>query len=82
MLAKTIIIFVVAVLLISALPAAAATMKDIPDVVATVNGELITKQMLADTMFDWSASMTLDELLDQRIVGQEARKAGVIISVA
>lgn len=82
MLAKTIVIFVVAVLLISALPAAAATMKDTPDVVATVNGELITKQMLADTMFDWSASMTLDELLDQRIVGQEARKAGVIISVA
>jgi len=57
-------------------------MKDTPDVVATVNGEKITKQMLADIMFDWDASMTLEEVLDQRIVGQEARKAGVVITAA
>lgn len=82
MLARSIIIFVVAAVLISALPVAAATMKDTPDVVATVNGDKITKQMLADIMFDWDAAMTLEEVLDQRIVGQEARKAGVVVTVA
>jgi foldase protein PrsA len=57
-------------------------MKGTPDIVATVNGEKITKQMLADTLFDWNASMALEELLDQRIVGQEARKAGVVVTAA
>lgn len=82
MLAKRITIFVVAAVLISALslPVAAKTMKDTPDVVATANGEKITKQMLADTLFDWDATMTLEELLDQRIVAQEARKAGVVVT--
>lgn len=82
MLARSIIIFVVVAVLISALPVAAATMKDTPEVVATVNGEKITKQMLADIMFDWDAAMTLEEVLDQRIVGQEARKAGIIVTTA
>ncbi len=82
MLAKRITIFVVAAVLISvvSLPVAAITMKDTPDVVATVNGEKITRQMLADTLFDWNATMTLEELLDQRIVAQEARKAGVVVT--
>lgn len=82
MLARRLIIFALAVVLISALPVAAATMKSTPDPVATVNGEKVTKQMLADTLFDWNASMVLEELLDQRIVGQEARKAGVVVTVA
>jgi len=82
MLARSIIIFVVAVVLISALPVAAATMKSTPEIVATVNGEKITKEMLADTMFDWDAAMTLEEVIDQRIVGQEARKAGIIVTAA
>ncbi len=81
MLAKRIAIFVVAAVLISALPVAAATMKDTPDVVATVNGEKITKQVLADTLFDWNAALTLEELIDQRIVAQEARKAGVVVTL-
>lgn len=83
MLAKRITIFAIAAVLISALslPVAAATMKDTPDVVAIVNGEKITKQMLADTLFDWDAAMTLEEMLDQRIVAQEARKAGVVVTL-
>lgn len=82
MLARRLIIFAVAVVLISALPVAALTMKSAPETVATVNGEKITKQMLADTLFDWNATMALEELLDQRIVGQEARKAGVVVTAA
>lgn len=83
MLAKRIVIFVVAAVLISALslPLAAATMAATPDVVAIINGEKITKQMLADTLFDWDATITLDELIDQRIVAQEARKAGVVVTL-
>jgi foldase protein PrsA len=83
MLTKRIVIFAVAAVLICAfsLPLAAATMKSTPDVVATVNGEKITKQMLGDTLFDWDATMTLEEMIDQRIVAQEARKAGVVVSL-
>lgn len=80
MLSRTVIITLVVGILLSALPAMALNMSGAPDVVAEVNGEKITRQALADTLFDWNAAMVLEELIDQRIVGQEARKAGIVIS--
>lgn len=79
MLAKRILIFMVAAMILSALPVSAA--KEIPDVVAVVNGQKITKEMLTAMLYDWMADMVLEEMIDQRIVGQAARKADVVVSV-
>lgn len=80
MLSRTVIMTLVVGILLSALPAMALNMSGAPDVVAEVNGEKITKQALGDVLFDWNAVMVLEELIDQRIVGQEARKAGIVIT--
>ena len=73
-------VFVLALLVVamSAVPALAA--KEIPNVVAVVNGEKITKDMLTATLLDWNAPTILDEMIDQRIVAQEARKNGVVVT--
>lgn len=77
--AKRVLILVAATMILSALPVTAA--KEIPDVVAVVNGEKITKGALTAILYDWMAEMVLEEMIDERIVGQAARKAGVAVTV-
>lgn len=73
------IVFAIAVLvLLSSFPAFVA--KALPDVVATVNGEKITKEQLGSLLFDWQAPMVLDEWITYVIVGQEARNAGIQVT--
>ena len=50
-----------------------------PDVVGIVNGEKITKTQLMDTMMDWRGAITLDELIQMKLIEQEAKKAGVVV---
>ncbi|MDI6829344.1 MAG: peptidylprolyl isomerase [Armatimonadota bacterium] len=76
--AKRILILIAVVIAISAIPAFCA--KPVPDVVATVNGEKITKKELENILFDWSGPLALEELIDHRLIGQEARKQGVIVT--
>jgi foldase protein PrsA len=66
-------------LLIVAIPTLAAPPK-LPDVVAVVNGEKITKDQLISTLIDWQSVPVLDQLIMQRLVGQEARKVGVVVT--
>ena len=80
MLRKSIFIFIAAVFLLSGVAALAAT--KLPDVVATVNGEKISKEELTNSLIDWNAPMALDQLIMYRLVGQEAKKAGVVVTAA
>ncbi|MHB1455801.1 MAG: peptidylprolyl isomerase [Armatimonadota bacterium] len=50
-----------------------------PDVVGMVNGEKITKTQLMDTMMDWRGAITLDELIQMKLIDQEAKKAGIVV---
>ena len=47
---------------------------------ATVNGEKITKDELAKTAFEWDASMVLERMIMYKIMDQEAKKAGVVVT--
>lgn len=76
---KTLVIMAVFIA-VAAIPAFAAY-KDVPDVVATVNGEKITKAQLTETLYDWDAPLIIEEIIDQRLIGQEARKLGINIKV-
>lgn len=78
MLRKTTLTLVAVVILLSCIPAL-ATIK-LPDVVAVVNGEKITKDELISMLIDWQSPIVLEEMINYRIVGQEARKAGVIVT--
>lgn len=51
----------------------------VPDVVGIVNGEKITKTQLADKMMDWRGAITLDEMIQMKLIDQEAKKAGVVV---
>ena len=51
-------------------------------VVATVNGEKITKAQLLDALWDWQSPAALDELIQQKIIQQEAAKKGVKVTQA
>lgn len=77
MLRKSIFIFMAAAFVISGVSAFAA---NLPDTVATVNGEKISKQELTSALIDWNAAQALDQLIMYRLVGQEARKAGVVVT--
>ncbi|MFO7173530.1 MAG: peptidylprolyl isomerase [Bacillota bacterium] len=48
--------------------------------VATVNGEVITKQELYDALVAQGGPQTLERLIQDRLVRQEARKAGVTVT--
>lgn len=78
MLRKSIFIFMAAAFVLSGVSAFAAT--TLPDTVATVNGEKISKQELTSALIDWNAVQALDQLIMYRLVGQEARKAGVVVT--
>lgn len=52
----------------------------VPDVVGIVNGEKITKTQLMDTMMDWRGAITLDELIQMKLIDQEAKKAGIVVN--
>ena len=78
MLRKSIFIVIAAAMILSAVAAFAATR--LPDVVATVNGEKISKEELTNALIDWNAPMALDQLIMYRLVGQEAKKAGVVVT--
>lgn len=88
MLGKRICIIIAAVILLSAVPAVAATKAAVPapmgaklpDVVATVNGEKITKDDLMRTTVDWNAPMVLEQMIMYRVVSQEAKKAGIVVT--
>jgi len=94
MLRKRIWCFVAAAIILSALPAVAAKKaapapkkgttvavgEKLPEVVATINGEAITKGELVKTIVDWDAPMVLEQLIMSRIVSQEAKKAGVVVT--
>ncbi|MDH7482950.1 MAG: peptidylprolyl isomerase [Armatimonadota bacterium] len=75
---KRILILIAVVIAISAIPAYCA--KPVPDIVATVNGEKITKKELENILFDWSGPLALEELIDHRLIGQEARKQGIVVT--
>ncbi len=90
-LVKKILVFLAAVIILSAVPAFAAGTKPAPKatpkaaaapagVMATVNGEKITKEDLAKTAFDWDASMVLERMIMYKIMDQEAKKAGVVVA--
>jgi foldase protein PrsA len=79
MLGKKTLIFVAAAIFLSSIPALAAT--TLPDVVAVVNGEKITKEEVLKILIDWQAPLVLQELIDARVIGQEAKKAGVVVTV-
>lgn len=53
-----------------------------PDPVAIVNGEAITRNELTSTLADWYAPLGVAEMVQYRLVSQEARKAGVIVTQA
>jgi len=80
MLRKSIFIVIAAAMILSAVAAFAAT--KLPDVVATVNGDKISKEELTNALIDWNAPMALDQLIMYRLVGQEAKKAGVVVTAA
>jgi len=75
---RKLLIIVIALTVMAAVPALPA-FKDVPDVVATVNGEKITKAQLTEIMYDWDAPLVIEEVIDQRLIGQEARKLGINI---
>lgn len=68
-----------AAIVLSAVGAAAESPKD---VVATINGEAVTKEALSANLYDWYAPMGAEELVLTKIVAQEAKKAGVVIAPA
>lgn len=47
--------------------------------VATVNGEVITRDQLVKTLFDWAARRVLDKMISYRVIAQEAKKEGIVI---
>lgn len=49
---------------------------------ATVNGEKITEQQVADKLISQYGSDTVSRLIEQRLVEQEAKKAGINITQA
>lgn len=75
---KKTFVFLAAVIILSAIPAFAAT--SLPPVAATVNGEKITKEELIKTTVDWDAPMVLERLIMYKIVDQEAKKAGIVVT--
>ncbi len=76
---KRTLILLAAVIMISAVSAFAAA-PTIPNIVATINGEKITKQELIDTTVAWDASTVLERLIMYKIVAQEAKKAGITVT--
>jgi len=80
MLGKRLLMLVAGMILLSAVPAMAG--RELPNVVAVVNGEKISKDELVAMLVDWQAAVVLDEMIAYRIVGQEARKAGIVVTVA
>jgi len=78
MAAKKTLIFIAALVLLSAFPGLAGT--TLPDVVAVVNGDKITKDQLTATLIDWQAPIVLERLITMRIIGQEAKKAGINVT--
>lgn len=68
-------------------PAASKTPKVPPlpkpeTVVATVNGEKITAGDLAQASYEWFGANTIEELILERVVEQEAKKQGIKINQA
>jgi len=80
MTAKRTFTFIAALVLLSAVPVLSGT--TLPDVVAVVNGDKITKDQLTSVLIDWQAPIVLDRLIAMRIIGQEARKAGINVTEA
>lgn len=78
MIMRRVCILVVSVMLFSAVAVSGA--QKLPDVVAVVNGEKITKDQLISTAVDWHATMVLEQMVNFRIIDQEAKKAGVVIT--
>ena len=79
MLGKKICLVVTAAILFSGIPGSAKT--TLPDVVAVVNGEKIGNKELTAMLIDWQAPVVLDELIGCRVIGQAARKAGIVVTV-
>lgn len=52
------------------------------DIVATVNGEQITRAELYEELVEGYGSRTLDNMITMRLVNQEAAKAGVQVTAA
>ncbi len=53
-----------------------------PDIVATVNGEAITRQSLVDRLIKQGGSSMLEQMIDMLIIKQAAAKAGIKITDA
>ncbi|MBE3589275.1 MAG: peptidylprolyl isomerase [Firmicutes bacterium] len=53
-----------------------------PEVVATVNGEAITKDELYQRMLQQGGAQVLDRMITEKLIDQAAKKAGVTVSSA
>lgn len=80
MLKKLVWISVVCIIVMAAVPAFAV--QKLPNVVATVNGEKITKEYLLDCLIDWQSKPVLDEIMNNRVIDHEAKKRGVVVTDA
>lgn len=76
---KKLLVFLAAVIILSAVPVFAAGTQ-IPGVVATINGEKITKDELVSNAVTWDAPMILERMIMYKVVEQEAKKAGVTVT--
>jgi foldase protein PrsA len=78
MLGKRVLVLSVASTLLFGASAFAATKTS--DIVATVNGEKITKEALSKSLYDWYSPAGVQDLIMIRLVDQEAKKAGVVVT--
>lgn len=74
---KTLLFVVFGIVFIAALVCAKS---DLPNVVAVVNGEEITKEQLEDAVIKRESVSVLNELIMQTMIDQEAEKAGIVIT--
>jgi len=77
---KTITLVGVAVAAIALVVVATALVVNRSEAVAVVNGEKITKEELYQAMYEQVGQRTLDDLVAERLIMQEAEKQGVTVS--
>lgn len=80
MLGKRVLILSVASTILFGASAFAATKTG--DVVASVNGEKITKEALSKSLTEWYSPAGTQDLIMIRLVDQEAKKAGVVVTAS
>ncbi len=77
---NTLMIVIASVLVVAVAVAATIFLLNRSQVVATVNGEKITKDELYEVMYENVGSATLENLITEKLVEQEAKKQDITIS--